>query len=124
MRRKGREERSRRIIGLPAAPMLFRPITGGNLDLVDRLTEAPASDDRDGQPGRPLRRLDAVAITPAVLGELRIIIDDERVHHVDDVEIAFPGNVVRLDDGDLLRSARARFDRHARPAFASWPDAV
>ena len=100
-RRQGFEMRGTLIVHGQAPPMLLRPWLR-DLGLVDRLEIAALGDDRDRQPLHALRRLDLVAVAPVAPGELRVVQEDELVHHGHDVEIALPGNVARLDDGEAL----------------------
>ena len=52
--------------------------------------------DRDTDPLDTSSRFDPVAIAPIVLCELHLVINDELVNGGNYVEIALPGNVVRL----------------------------
>ena len=69
--------------------------------------------DRNRQPCRPLRRLDQVPIPPIPSRVLRIVEQHELVDAVDQIEIALPGDVAGLDDGDAL-PGHARADSISR----------
>src|SRR5215210_1768157 len=85
--------------------------------LVDSLLIAARHLHRDREPLRSLRRLDAVPIAPVASGVLPVVVEDELVDEVDQVEIALPGDVARLDDRHSLPDPRA----HSRPpAYAYW----
>src|SRR5207249_10607823 len=47
-------------------------------------------------------RLDDVSISPVSFGVLNIVEQDELLHRIDEVEVAFPRNVIGLDDRHLL----------------------
>ncbi len=57
--------------------------------------------DWDGQPLLALRGLDLVAVAPAMLIVLNVVVEDEQVGAADLVEVAAPGNVRGLEDDDV-----------------------
>ena len=77
--------------------MLPRPgLPVVNFDVTNLLAMASAVEDGYRQPERAVRRFDAVAITPAVLVELDIIVVDEDVGTPHLVEETKPGQVAGL----------------------------
>ena len=71
----------------------------------------------DGEPERPLVRLDAVAVSPAMLVVLDIVVEDEDVALVELIEVAEPRQVAGLEDDDPLRTRAGRHERHAPQRF-------
>jgi hypothetical protein len=47
-------------------------------------------------------RLDLIPAPPVTPRELHIVQKDERIHTSNEIEVPFPRNVARLDDGDTL----------------------
>ena len=85
-------------------PVLAGPVPAPDAaDLVDRraLDHVAGGGHRDREPDRAVRGLDAVAVAPAVLVVLDVVVEDEDVRLLDLVEVPAPGNVGRLDDGEL-----------------------
>src|SRR3954451_13908650 len=83
--------------------MSEHPARIGDLDLVDRGEVVAFLAHRDGQPARPIRRLDTIASATVSPCELHRVEEDEDVATGDDGEIASPRDVARLDDGDAAR---------------------
>src|SRR5262245_62316760 len=73
--------------------------------------------DGNRQPARPAGREDAVPIPPGAV-VLHVVEQDELVGHVDQIEVALPRDVARLDDGDLRVLLLGRFRRPPGAAFA------
>src|SRR5215211_4222381 len=88
---------------------------------------------RDGQPPFSLRGLDLVAVAPAVLIILHVIIENKKIGAADLIKVPAPGNVGGLNNGDvhwpavsrmiyeglsMLRSAEQRND--GRKEGKSW----
>src|SRR2546422_202881 len=92
--------RSAAVVGFKRLPVLLLPSAVGQFDVADPAADVPT--DRDAEPLETLGRLDLVPVTPVVLGELRVVVEDELIHGGNHVEVALPGDVVRLHDGDLL----------------------
>ena len=55
-----------------------------------------------GEPLCPLGRLDEVPVSPVPSGVLHVVIQDELIDMGDEVEVAFPRNVIGLQDGNAL----------------------
>ena len=53
-------------------------------------------------PFRTLIGLDLVAIAPIILRVLEVIVENEQVSIMNDIEVALPGDVIRLEDRDPL----------------------
>jgi hypothetical protein len=64
--------------------------------------------DRHGQHLRAVGRLDPVALLPRAAGELHGIQEDEDIRPVDHAEVADPGQVGRLHDGDRGHAPTAK----------------
>jgi hypothetical protein len=86
--------------------MTSGPIAIAHLDLVDPLTRAAFDANRNREPARAVRGLDAVAAAPVAFRELAVVEEDELVDQVDEVEVALPGDVAGLDDRDLFAADR------------------
>ncbi len=71
----------------------------------------------DGEPLNSLGRLDLVAIAPVPPGVLHVVIQDELIHGGDHIEIAFPGDIVGLDDGDFFHNAADADDASNKGLF-------
>jgi hypothetical protein len=71
-----------------------------DFDIGDRRVEVIAQAHRHREPERAVRGLDAIAVGEAVALELHGIEKDEQVAAGDAVEIAEPGQVGGLVDGD------------------------
>src|SRR5687768_7964439 len=83
--------------------MTFRPRLGPiNTHISDgcAIRYAPGVD-RNRQPLFSLMSLDLIAVTPAMLIVLHIIIEDKQIRAADLVKIAPPGNVGRLQDDNV-----------------------
>src|SRR2546421_1238563 len=98
------------VVRLERLPVLLLPSAVGQFDVADPAADVLA--DRDAEPFETLGRLDLVPVAPVILGELRLVIEDELVHGGNQVEVALPRDVVRLHYGDLLH-------RHAGGSVAS-----
>src|SRR5882762_8282430 len=98
------------VVRFKRLPVLLLPSAVLQFDVAD--PPANILTDRDAYPLKTLGRLDLVPVTPVILGELHLVIEDELVHGGNKVEVSLPGNVVRLHDGDLLH-------RHAGGSVAS-----
>src|ERR1700704_6175241 len=53
---------------------------------------------RHAHPFQPRQRLYHVSVSPASLAELLVVVEDEQVNLLDEIEIAAPGDVVRLNN--------------------------
>src|SRR5262249_18413055 len=92
-----------RVVVNDGLPMGLVP--GGIADdrVPDPLIEVPPPDaHRYSQPRQTMRRLDPIAIPPVPSRVAHVIKKDELIYHVDEVEIPFPRNVIRLNDGNAL----------------------
>jgi hypothetical protein len=58
--------------------------------------------DRNRQPAQSVLALDAIAAAPVALGELHLVQQDELVGGANQIEVALPGDVARLNDRDTL----------------------
>src|ERR1700694_3912147 len=67
--------------------------------LVDELAHVCIMD-RNRQPLQSRRGLDAIPVAPIALGVLQVVVKDEQVDVVNEVKIAAPRYIVRLDDAD------------------------
>src|SRR5262245_63758321 len=92
----------------PGVNLLDRPQMPGlptvrlELGVTDRLRQASRGHDWRRQPLRPAARAeDAIAVAPSALVELDVVVEYERVGEGHRVEIAEPGQVARLHDGDI-----------------------
>src|SRR5215470_17175334 len=94
------EVRGARIVLVQRLPVLLRPLRVTDSHFEDGLLERGVH--RNGQPSEALRRLDAIAISPIVLGVLHIVVEHEEVDVGNDVEVSLPGDVVGLNDCDPL----------------------
>src|SRR5215467_11446967 len=79
---------------------------------VGRLALA-TGEDGDGEPEQSLVGLDAVAIPPAVLVVLDVVVEDEDVALVERVEVAEPGEIAGLEHAHAPPPRRAV--RHPHP---------
>jgi hypothetical protein len=95
-----------RVIALPVT----RPI---DLGVADQLGSVPVVD-WHGQPAQTLGRLDPVAIPPVALRELQVVVHDEQVDVVDEIEVAPPRQVIRLNDADSHPSVRRLATKNLR----------
>src|SRR5262249_15525836 len=82
---------SRQMFAPPVAPVV-------DLDIENRLAGATAVKHWNREPDNPLRPLHAVAVAPAVLVELHVVVMHEYVGCSQEVEISEPGQVARLQD--------------------------
>ncbi len=82
--------------------MLLWPIGGRKPHVADLGAPLWGGRNRRGEPLHPLRRFDAVPITPGPASVLKGVEKNELVDGRDQIEIAFPRQVVRLDDRDSL----------------------
>ncbi len=71
----------------------------------------------NGQPLHALRCFDLVTIAPIPPGGLHVIVEDKFIHGSDHVKIAFPWDVVGLDDGDLFHNAVDTDDESNKKLF-------
>lgn len=71
--------------------------------VTDSLATETLAQHRNGEPDVTVRRAYSVATPPVFRRVLHVVVEDERVHAADEIEHAFPRNVVRLEDGDLLQ---------------------
>ena len=91
-----------RIMHLQRTQMLFPPGRRRiDHDILYPLTEPMQH--RDRQPLPPLRRPDAIPVLPFVLLELDRVQQDEEIGRVQLIEVAQPGEVMRLVDCDPHR---------------------
>src|SRR6202008_968409 len=88
------------VVGFKRLPVLLLPSTVPQFDIAD--PPANTRPNRDADPLETVGGLDPVPVTPVVLGELHVIVKDELIHGGNHVEVAFPRNVVGLQDGDAL----------------------
>src|SRR5258708_3048400 len=89
-------------------PVPVRPVSLADHRLVDPLLEPCLDPLRDREPMQSLWGLDEIAVAPVPLRELAVVEQDELVNHVDQVEVALPGDVVGLDDRHPLRACAPR----------------
>lgn len=90
---------------LPVVPFDDLPVLGGPIRatderLLDRRPEPALGADRYRQPADSLAGFDLVSISPVVAGVLHVIEENELVDASDQIEIAFPGDIVGLKNGD------------------------
>src|SRR4051794_13224748 len=74
------------------------PVAIRDSGFVDGLLETTLGLDRDSDPIKPGRGLDAIAIAPVAPGVLDAVEQDDLVGRAEHVEIAPPGKIVRLGD--------------------------
>jgi len=89
-----------------AVPQGF-PVVGGPARIADLGVEDPLvvlsfDVDGNGEPVQAVRRFDLIAVAPIAACILHLVVENELVAGGDQVEIAFPRNIVRLDDGHGL----------------------
>ena len=85
-------------IGLgDAAPMLVCKRTR-DTHVVDRSDPFVAPRHRHRQPFQAVLGLDQIAVMPVILAVFDVVIDDEDVDHRNDVEIALPRDIARLQN--------------------------
>src|SRR4051794_6707391 len=106
------EVRGSRVGLTKCLPVALGPARLGDADLVDPLLVAALDLDGDRQPQEPLRGLHAVSVAPVALGVLPLVEQDEPVDEPDDVEVAPPRHVARLDRSDALHASG--------PSPATW----
>src|SRR5207247_6945792 len=114
-----------RVTGTDAAPVFFVPPPIADEHVADALLESTAHHNRNRQPDRSTGALDPVPVAPVPLRVLHVVEQDEFVDRRDEVEIAFPWDIARLNDGDTLRhagvdssSVRALIDPQSRASAA------
>src|SRR6185503_1193397 len=98
-----REMRRAGVVVPDRRPVLARPARVGDARVADALLVLAFHLHRNGEPAEPARRLDQVAAAPVALGELHVVEQDELVDLVDEIEIALPRDVARLQDRDALQ---------------------
>ena len=94
-RRKFVEIRRPTVVGFEGLPVPRPPLACRQFNVTN--TPADAASHRDTEPLHPLGRLDPVTVAPVVLRELHVVVEDELINRGNDVEIAFPRDVIRLD---------------------------
>src|SRR5712691_3997884 len=80
--------------------MPLSPVPISNSSLVDSLTETTRCADRDRQPDHTICGPNSIAVSPVILGELNTVKNDEFIAQPDQIEIAAPRYVVRLQNCD------------------------
>ena len=91
------EEGTSRVALLQRFPMLFLPVRVGETYFVHQSVKIVPGGHRE--PQRSGRRFDLVPVAPVVLRVLDVVVEDEEIDIVNDVEIALPWKIVRLQDG-------------------------
>src|SRR5262245_32477880 len=87
------EERRTRIAGTNRPPMPLVPSRLRNSRILHALSVLSADFHRHSQPGRAVRRLDAVPVAPIPFRELGIVVQNELVHVPNEIEVPFPWDV-------------------------------
>ena len=103
--------------------MLRGPAVSRDAHLVDRQAgdDVAACGDRDRQPVRAVGGLDPVAVAPAVLVVLHVVVEDEDVRLLDLVEVAAPGDIRRLEDARTSPRRPVRASSAIRSASVRSP---
>jgi hypothetical protein len=81
----------------------FAPGGVGDRGLADLLEIFALGRDGNREPVETFGGLDRVSIPPIPAGELHVVEENELVDPVDEIEVALPGNVARLNDRDSLQ---------------------
>src|SRR5262249_35175316 len=120
-RQNGVDERCTRI-RLDDGRQMFAPPILAVIDLnaENRLSRTAAVKNRHGEPNRALRTLHPVAIAPAVLVELHVVVMHEHVGFLQQIEISEPRQIARLQDHERRheKPLRLRIDLLRSPAPA------
>ena len=86
------------IILLQHLPVFAGPIGLGHFRILNQVAGGVIH--RYGDPFNAIRRFDAIAIAPVIFGVLHIVVDNKFIYRSDDIEITFPGNIIRLQYGN------------------------
>ncbi len=78
--------------------MCSSPVSAVNLGLSDLLVVLTFDQHGNREPLNALGRFDLVSIAPIAARVLHFVVEDEFINGCDKVEVAFPGDVVGLDD--------------------------
>ena len=84
-------------------PMFGGPIRIADDGLLNGLAKVALAPHGNGEPANSVRGLDLVAISPVGTRVLHIIEKNEFIHVSDQIKIAFPGDVVGLENGNSFR---------------------
>src|ERR1700678_2927646 len=90
------EMRRLRVASRDSAPVPARPVRLAHAGFAYLLMELALRLDGDREPFQAGRCLDHVSISPVATGELGIVVEHKLVDRIYQVEIALPGDVVRL----------------------------
>src|SRR5262245_51173908 len=86
------------MLALPILPIV-------DLDIADGLPRAATVPHRHGQPHGAFWALDAVAVAPALLVELHVVVVHEHVGLAHEIEIAEPRQISRLQHDECRHEA-------------------
>jgi hypothetical protein len=95
------------VTGFQGSPMFIGPLRLAYHNLVNALMVSAALAYWDGQPKGAVSRHYAVAVAPIPFSELDGIVDDELIHRTQQIEIAFPGDIARLQYGYVFHGVIA-----------------
>jgi hypothetical protein len=79
-----------------------------DLDVENRLSRAAAVKNRHGEPNSALRTLHPVAIAPAVLVKLHVVVMHEHIGFLQQIEISQPWQISRLQDHERCHEGPLR----------------
>ncbi len=90
------------IVPFQGLPMRGGPGSAIDPGLSDLLVVFALHLHRNRQPLHASGCLDSIPVAPIASGVLHVVVEDELVHGGDQIEVAFPRDVVRLQDGYFL----------------------
>src|SRR5882672_11250806 len=88
-----------------AFPVAARPVRVARPNILDALMILAFDFHRNREPFRAIAGLDPVSVAPVATSVLNVVIQNELVDGFDEVEVALPGNIVRLNDRKPLHWA-------------------